>query len=110
MVLAVTSDPPATSAPSRSPAGADLAFPIVAAALLFLAWTSVMLPGFAFPMINNFFHVPIVLDYAASAEGPHDAFVASLGNFVSLFWPALGLVATEGNISGYSSRRTCSRG
>jgi hypothetical protein len=74
------------------PAGA------VAAGLLMLAWTSVMLPGFVFPYGNNIFHVPIVLDYAGSAEGPHDAFTRSLDGFVSGVWPTLSLLATETNI------------
>lgn len=65
--------------------------------VLLLAWTSVMLPGFAFPWANNVFHLPIVLDYAGSAEGPHDAFTQSLGNFVSAFWLALRPFADESN-------------
>lgn len=68
--------------------------------LAMLAWASVLLPGFAFPWSNNVFHVPIVLGYAASVEGPHDAFTRSLDNFVSGFWPLLRLVATESNVAG----------
>jgi hypothetical protein len=66
-------------------------------AIVLLAWTSVLLPGFAFPWSNNVFHLPIVLGYAASAEGPHDAFTQSLGNFVSAFWLVLRPFTTEGN-------------
>lgn len=47
---------------------------------------------------NNAFHIPIVLDFAASAEGPHDAFHRSLDRFVSLFWLALRSFATEANL------------
>jgi hypothetical protein len=68
-----------------------------AGVLLLLAWTSVMLPGFAFPWANNVFHLPIVLDYAGSAEGPHDAFTHSLDNFVSAFWLVLRPFSDEGN-------------
>lgn len=55
--------------------------------------------GFDFPISNNVFHVPIVLDYAGSAEGPNDAFHLSLARFASGLWPALSLVATEGNLA-----------
>lgn len=51
-----------------------------------------------FPWATNLYHVPIVLDYAASAEGPHDAFHRSLANFVSYFWLPLRFVATDANI------------
>lgn len=68
-----------------------------AGVVLLLAWTSVLLPGFAFPWANNVFHLPIVLDYAGSVEGPHDAFNQSLGNFVSAFWLVLRPFASEGN-------------
>lgn len=72
--------------------------PLAAAGIvLMLAWTSVLLPGFAFPWANNAFHLPIVLDYAASAEGPHDAFIQSLDNFVSGFWLILRPFTTEAN-------------
>lgn len=47
---------------------------------------------------NNAFHIPIVLDFAGSEEGPHDAFHGSLGRFVSLFWLAMRPFATEHNI------------
>lgn len=70
------------------------------AVLALLAWASVMLPGFAFPWSNNVFHVPIVLGYAASAEGPHSAFVRSLDDFVSGFWRVLALFADERNVFG----------
>jgi hypothetical protein len=70
----------------------------VAGVLLLLAWTSVMLPGFAFPWANNVFHLPIVLDYAGSSEGPHDAFTQSLANFVSGFWLVLRPFADESNV------------
>lgn len=67
-------------------------------ALLLLSWTSIMIPGFAFPWSNNVFHVPIVLGYASSVEGPHDAFTQSLANFVSGFWIALSVITHEENI------------
>ena len=66
--------------------------------MLMLAWTSVSLPGFNFPSGNNIYHVPIVLHYASSMEGPHDAFTRSLAHFVSGVWPALGLIANERNV------------
>jgi hypothetical protein len=77
--------------------GVTPALRIVGAVVLLLAWTSAMLPGFAFPWANNVFHLPIVLGYADSAEGPHDAFTQSLDNFVSAFWLALRPLTTEAN-------------
>jgi hypothetical protein len=73
------------------------ALPLVGGVLLLVAWTSVMLPGFAFPWANNVFHLPIVLGYAASPEGPHDAFTQSLDNFVSAFWLLFRPFTTEAN-------------
>ena len=54
--------------------------------------------GFDFAVINNVFHIPIVLDYAGSAEGPHDVFHATLDRFVSGFWIVLRFLATENTI------------
>ena len=66
---------------------------LVAAALA-AAWAL----GSGFPSGNNLYHLPLVLDYAGSAEGPHDAFHRSLVQFVSLFWSGVRLVATEQNV------------
>lgn len=59
---------------------------------------AIWMTGDAFPAGNNFFHLPIVLGYAASAEGPHDAFTVSLDHFVSLLWPAVASISTESNV------------
>ncbi|MBC2668125.1 hypothetical protein ACFOON_11665 [Novosphingobium piscinae] len=69
----------------------------LAVGLVVLGWISVLLPGFAFPWVNNVFHLPIVLGYAHSIEGPHDAFTQSLDNFVSGFWLVLKPFTTEQN-------------
>jgi len=66
--------------------------------LLIVSMSSVALHGFDYPYLNNTFHIPIVLDYAGSAEGPADLFTKSLDRFVSSFWVALSYVATESNI------------
>jgi len=66
--------------------------------LLIASLSSVALHGFDYPYLNNTIHVPIVLDYARSAEGPADLFTRSLDRFVSSFWVALSYVATESNI------------
>jgi hypothetical protein len=58
---------------------------------------SITLQGFEFPTNNNFFHLPIVLEYARSADGPHDAFHASLDKFTSIIWPMLRPFATDWN-------------
>ena len=81
----------------RQGPGDSLPASLCAGLVLLLAWTSVLLPGFAFPWANNVFHLPIVLGYAASAEGPHDAFTQSLDNFVSGFWLVLAPFTSEGN-------------
>lgn len=51
-----------------------------------------------FPSGNNTYHLPIVLDYLASAEGPHDAYHQTLENFISYFWQAVALISTEDNV------------
>src|SRR5436309_13422124 len=84
---------------SRPASPGELPMIAVAATVLVLAWTSVMLPGFGFPAGNNIYHVPIVLHYASSPEGPHDAFTRSLDHFVSGVWPVLGLIANERNVA-----------
>lgn len=58
---------------------------------------SITLQGFEFPTANNFFHLPIVIEYVRTAEGPHDAFHATLDNFASVVWPLLRPFATEWN-------------
>src|SRR5215831_4510165 len=58
---------------------------------------SITLQGFEFPTSNNFFHIPIVIEYTRSAEGPHDAFHASLDHFTSIIWPMLRPFTTEWN-------------
>ncbi|HSR55077.1 MAG TPA: hypothetical protein VLN73_02475, partial [Alphaproteobacteria bacterium] len=68
--------------------------------LLIATLSSTAWQGFDFPADNNTFHVPFLLDYAGSAEGPHDVFHTSLDRYVSGFWPVLSLVATEGNLFG----------
>jgi hypothetical protein len=51
-----------------------------------------------FPGGNNVYHIPLVLDYAGSVEGPHDAYHKSFGNFTSYFWTGVAAVVTEQNI------------
>lgn len=66
--------------------------------LAVLAFAAIWSLGSGFPSGNNVYHVPLVLDYAGSAEGPHDAFHQSLEAFVSLFWTGVAWLATETNI------------
>lgn len=63
------------------------------------AAATLLVQGFEFPNYNNIVHVGIVLDYAHSAEGPHDAFHQTLTHYTSVLWPLLSLVATERNIA-----------
>ena len=53
--------------------------------LLLVSVSSVAFQGFNFGVNNNIFHIPIVLNYAGSIEGPHDLFNYSLKNFSSSF-------------------------
>lgn len=62
------------------------------------AFSTVWFTRFGFPASNNVYHVPIVLGYAGSVEGPHDAFHRSLAHFTSYFWPMVAAIATEQNI------------
>ncbi len=70
----------------------------IPALLLMASAFSISLMGFEFPYGNNSIHVPIVLDYAGSDEGPHDAYHTSLKNYYSGFWILLSLFVNEDNI------------
>lgn len=63
------------------------------------ASVSVTVQGFGFGYSNNVFHIPIVLGLPAIAQFRDDAFYQSLGNFVSVVFPLLRVVATERNIA-----------
>ena len=56
------------------------------------------LSGVGFPEQNNIWHVPVVLDYAATPEGPHDVYNASFKHFVSAFWLIPRIIATDANL------------
>lgn len=56
------------------------------------------LSGLNFPEQNNQWHIPIVLDFAGSAEGPHDAYHRSFTNFISIFWIVARSFTNESNI------------
>lgn len=71
-----------------------LPFLLCALAAVAASWLS----GIAFPGQNNVWHVPIVLDFAGSAEGPHDPYHQSFRNFTSIFWSIIKLIASEDNI------------
>lgn len=60
--------------------------------------SAIIMWGFRFAVSNNVFHIPIVLDYFNSAEGPHDPYTQSLKNFVSYFWIIVKSFANENNI------------
>lgn len=81
-----------SASPNRLP---GWSFPLQ---LAVLAAAALWVFGAGFPSGNNVYHLPVVLDYAGSAEGPHDAFHQSLDAFVSLFWSGVALVASEANL------------
>lgn len=62
------------------------------------ALCSTWLSGLNFPEQNNLWHIPVVLDFAGSAEGPHDAYSQSFANFISLFWIVVRGFTNEANI------------
>ncbi len=62
------------------------------------ALSSTYLSGLSFPEQNNLWHIPVVLDFAGSAEGPHDLYNRSFVNFVSAFWLPFRLIATDRNV------------
>lgn len=65
---------------------------------LIITCVFLLINGFLFPANNNVFHIPIVLDYFDSAEGPHDRYTQSLDRFVSLFWIIIKPFINESNI------------
>lgn len=67
-------------------------------AIALIALGAVWLQMPAFPEDNNAFHIPLVLGYAFSNEGPHDKFHESLSHFVSFFWLAVSRSVNEDNI------------
>ncbi len=71
---------------------------LIFAMLLIATIFSVAGQSFNFPFNNNAHHIPFVLDYANSAEGPSDIYHHSLSRFISAFWVLIGAVATEENI------------
>lgn len=64
-----------------------------------VALGSILFQGFSFPVVNNAFHVPLVLNYAGTPEGPHDAFHQSLTRFVSGFWVAVSWIVNDRTIA-----------
>ncbi|MGB6945136.1 MAG: DUF6798 domain-containing protein [Bryobacteraceae bacterium] len=55
--------------------------------------------GFHFGIINNIFHIPIVLRLFDLGQFSQDPFYQSLRNFTSIVWPALSLIATPANVA-----------
>ncbi|MEL7729838.1 hypothetical protein AAG612_09890 [Citromicrobium bathyomarinum] len=71
---------------------APLLFCIVAAVC------ATFLSGINFPEQNNRWQIPVVLDFAGSADGPHDTYTKSFANFISLFWIGVRSFTDERNI------------
>lgn len=71
------------------------------AALAFCCLSAVaasFLSGLNFPEVNNVWHLPIALDFAGSADGPHDAYHKTFAYFVSVFWLCVKFIANDENI------------
>jgi hypothetical protein len=65
---------------------------------MFAGISATLLSGIEFPAHINVWHLPIVLDFAGSAEGPHDAYNRSFSSYVSAFWLTIRFVANERNV------------
>ncbi len=94
-----------TGLPRRAPAIAFLldwaqrkSFHFAISFCILAAACSTWLSGLNFPEQNNRWQIPVVLDFAHSAEGPHDAYAQSFTNFISLFWIVVRSFTTEANI------------
>ncbi|KQP12789.1 hypothetical protein [Pseudorhodoferax sp. Leaf267] len=62
------------------------------------AVSATLLSGMNFPEQNNLWHLPVVLNYPATQEGPHDPYHATFTNFISVFWLVVRQFATEQNV------------
>ncbi|MBO9377483.1 hypothetical protein GG804_11960 [Sphingomonas histidinilytica] len=71
---------------------------LLAALVIAATAVSIAATGFRFGVNNNVFHIPYVLDYASLPQFRDDPVYRSLDKFVSLAWPAVRLVSTEGNV------------
>lgn len=60
---------------------------------------SITRQNFHFGVLNNVFHIPIVLKLFNLEEFFQDPFYQSLRSFTSLVWPALALIATPANVA-----------
>lgn len=76
--------------------GARLLVLVIAAAIA--AYVSVTQQGFLYGVMNNVFHIPLVLRWAEDPVFANDQFVQSLKNFTSPLWMAVRLVVDEENI------------
>ena len=68
------------------------------AIIVLAAVSSVLLQGFGFGQATNIYHIPVVLDYFNSVEGPHDAYHQSFENYFASFWLWVSWITTEENI------------
>ena len=68
-------------------------------ALAIVTGLSLLRTGYEFNIINNGYHIPIVLRFAEMPQFANDPVVQSLDRFVSPVYRLLALVATEGTIS-----------
>jgi hypothetical protein len=62
------------------------------------AISATFLSGIHFPEQNNIWTIPIVLDFAHSVEGPHDAYNKTFAHFVSYLWILVRMISTEQNV------------
>jgi hypothetical protein len=65
---------------------------------MFASVSATFLSGVHFPEMNNVWHLPIVLDFANSLEGPHDAYHRTFQHFISIYWLLVKLVVDEKNV------------
>jgi hypothetical protein len=73
-------------------------FLLLAVAAVIAGYVSVLQQRFVFGVVNNVFHIPLVLRWADDPVFADDQFVQSLKNFASPVWLGVRLFATEDNI------------
>jgi hypothetical protein len=84
--------------PGRSPIDARTRELAALGICVAAAVSATLLTGLSFPGYNNVWHLPVVLNFADSTEGPHDAYDKTFSNFVSAFWIPVRWIATESNV------------
>jgi hypothetical protein len=63
------------------------------------AVSATLLSGFEDPKLHNYWNMLAALDFARSAEGPHDAYNRTYWHFISIYWLLVKAIATDQNVA-----------